>query len=73
MPDTFRRVLLEYSDEVRRFAPLPRTVYLVVDLMARIVFEEKIYENNCAKRSFRPWVPDNLMSVRSFVFRTENN
>ena len=28
--DTFRRVLLEYSDEVRRFAPLPCTVYLVI-------------------------------------------
>ena len=29
MPDTFRPVLLGYSDEVRRFVPLPRTVYLV--------------------------------------------
>ena len=29
VPDTFRRVLLEYLDEVRRCAPLPRTVYLV--------------------------------------------
>ena len=29
--------------------------------------------DNCAKRSFRPWVPENLMSVRACVFRPDNN
>ena len=38
--DTFRRVLLEYySDKVRRFAPLPRTVYLVMGFLSNAIVE----------------------------------
>ena len=41
--------------------------------LVQICFQPE-YRYNCAKRFFRPWVPENLLSVRTSDFvRSENN
>ena len=59
------RYVVGSADEVRRFAPLPRTVYLV-KIPLELEQIQIMIDNYCAKRSFHPCCTSNSV-VRSFV------